>query len=629
MPGLTPSQQAALDSVFAPQGVASFTPQMSQDLPVPPPIAAPAFGDPLSFDAIVSAPPVAPAPPLDTSLLALDPRSPASSIGTSDPNWAKRPDRDPTSQEVALVLHDIRHGITRTIQDFAAGPPAVPHSPNRIEEILEGPGTPADIKSAVEFENFEDEGDESPINWPSSQEENLQMAKIVATLSDAVPWIQEDMVVEAVTLHKGQYDQALLWLQDIQRGHGDRATLSHAFPDAPPRELGAALKKAHASSLGFRGAYHTLLKSYTSSWTPTLAGPNPTPSALEDMETDDKEYFGIDADYQGFSQSHSSYEANWWTSTSASRAHLLGADSPYTELWTAVSRICMGRHNLFPRTFGRIRTLGSRFTDKRNYYLSYNWLSSLPSYRRVRDYVLEHSNQPAVAEIIRVHMIAGIASPGAIAWLANYASNDPDTFSHYMGSLGLFEPKFQIIWKMRNQALHQWRQIQTLAKKTPSRTSGQPSRAATIVIEDSDDGIALGSHAGPADSSIGASRTSKAPMSIRTAASRPYPLHADQLSPVEESPTKVRKRVPLAQFIRDIADPDSDGQAPTGQLTLDGRSPTRPSLITSTGRMSKKLRKTADKEVLQGAITANRLRKKSGGKGRQTSPIDVDSQPPP
>ena len=525
------------------------------------------------------------------------------------------------------MLHDIRHGVTRTIQDFAEGAPAVPHSPNRIEEVLEEPSTPADIRSAVEFENFEDEEDESPINWPSSQEENLQLAKLIATLSDAVPWIQEDMIVEAITLHKGQYDQALLWLQDIQRGHGDRATLSHAFPDAPPRELGAALKKAHTSGLGFRGAYYALLKSYTSSWTPTLAGPNPTPSALEDMETDDKEYFGIDADYQGFSQSHSSYEANWWTSTSASRAHLLGADSPHAELWTAVSRVCMGRHNLFPRTLGRIRKLSSRFTDKRNYYLSYNWLSSLPSHRRVRDYVLEHSNQLAVAEIIRVHIVAGIASPGAIAWLADYASEDPDTFSFYMGSLGLFESKFQVIWKMRNQALHQWRQIQTLAKKTPSRTSGQPSRAATIVIEDSDDGIALGSHAGPADSSVGASRTSKAPASIRTAASRPYPLRADQLSPVDESPTKVKKRVPLAQFIRDIADPESDGQAPSGQLTLDGRSPTRPSLITSTGRMSKRLRKTADKEVLQGAITANRLRRKAGGKGRQTSPIDIDSQP--
>ena len=597
---------------------------------MPPPITAPAFGDPLSFDAIVSAPPVVPAPPLDTSLLALDPRSPASSVGVSDPNWAKRPDREPTSQEVALVLHDIRHGITCTIQDFAEGAPVVPHSPNRIEEALEEPSTPADIRSAVEFENFEDEGDDNPINWPSSQEENIQLAKLIATLSEAVPWIQEDMVVEAVTLHKGQYDQALTWLQDIQRGHGDRATLSHAFPDAPPRELGAALKEAHASGLGFRGAYYALRKSYASSWTPTLAGPNPTPNALEDMETDDKEYFGIDADYQGFSQSHSSYEANWWTSTSASRAHLLGADSPYTELWTAVSRVCMGRHNLFPRTFGRLMTLGSRFTDKRNYYLSYNWLSSLPSYRRVRDYVLEHSNQPAVAEIIRVHIVAGIAPPGAIAWLANYASEDRDTFSHYMGSLRLFEPKFQVVWKMRNQALHQWRQIQTLAKKTPSRTSGQPSRAATIVIEDSDDGMALGSQAGPADSSIGASRTSKAPVSIRTAASRPYPLRADQLSPVEESPTRVKKRVPLAQFIRDIADPDSDSQTPTGQLTLDGRSPTRPSLITATGRMSKKkLRKTADKEVLQGAITANRLRRKSGGKGRQASPIDVDSQPPP
>ena len=199
-----------------------------------------------------------------------------------------------------------------------------------------------------------------------------------------------------------------------------------------------------------------------------------------------------------------------------------------------------------------------------------------------------------------------------------------------MGSLRLFEPKFQVVWKMRNQALHQWRQIQTLAKKTPSRTSGQPSRAATIVIEDSDDSMALGSQAGPADSSIGASRTSKAPVSIRTAASRPYPLRADQLSPVEESPTRVKKRVPLAQFIRDIADPDSGSQTPMGQLTLDGRSPTRPSLITATGRMSKKkLRKTADKEVLQGAITANRLRRKSGGKGRQASPIDVDSQPPP
>ena len=613
-PDFTPSQQAALDSVFAPQGVASFTPQLSQDLPVPPPIAAPAFGDPLSFDAIISAPPVVPAPPLDASLLALSPRSPASSISTADPNWAKRPDREPTSQEVALVLHDMRHGVTRTIQDFAGGVPAVPHSPNQIVEALNEPSTPADIKCAVEFENFEEEGDENPINWPSSQEENLQLAKLVASLSEEVPWIQEDMVVEAVTLHKGVYAQALLWLQDIQRGHGDRATLSHAFPDAPPRDLGAALKKAHASGLGFRGAYHSLLRSYKSAWTPTLAGPNPAPNALADMETDDQEFFGIDADYQGLSQSHSAYEANWWTSTSASRAHLLGADSPYTELWTAVSQVCMGRHNLFPRTLGRIRTLGSRFTDKRNFYLSYNWLSSLPSYRRVRDYVLEHSNEPAVAEIIRAHLVAGIASPGAIAWLANYASEDPDTFSHYMGSLGLFEPKFQVVWKMRNQALHQWRQIQILAKKTPSRTSGQPSRAATIVIEDSDDSAAIGSRAGPAESSIGASRTSKAPASIRTATSRPYPLRADQLSPVTESPTKEKKRVPLAQFIRDIADPDSDAPVPAGQVTLDGRSPTRPSLLTSKGKMTRKKKVTADREVLQGAITANQLRRKAGGK---------------
>ena len=216
-----------------------------------PPIAAPAFGDPLSFDAIISAPPIIPAPPLDTSLLTLSPRSPASSIGVPDPNWAKRPDREPTSQEVALVLHDIRHGVTRTIHDFAGGIPAVPHSPNHIVEVLEEPGTPADVKNAVEFENFVEEGDEDPIDWPSSQEENLQLAKLVATLSEEVPWIQEDMIVEAITLHKGRYNQALLWLQDIQRGRGDRATLSHAFPDAPPREIGAALKKAHASGLGF------------------------------------------------------------------------------------------------------------------------------------------------------------------------------------------------------------------------------------------------------------------------------------------------------------------------------------------------------------------------------------------
>ena len=575
----------------------------------------------------MSAPPAVVLPPIDPNLLVLSPRSPASSVGVSDPNWAKRPDREPTSQEVALVLHDIRHGITRTIQDFAHSAPPVPTSPNRIEEVLDIPGTPASIKEAVVFENFVDDAADEEIDWPSSQEETDYLYKHVSALSVAIPHIQEDMLVEAVTLHRGNYDHALEWLQDIHRGHGDRATLSHAFPDAPPRELNNALRRSRASGLGFRGAYHALLKYYPSTWTPTLAGPNPAPGAMGDMDTDDAEFFDLDEDYQGLSQSHSSYEANWWSSTSVSRAHLLGADSPHHDLWTAVSRVCMGRHNLFPRTLGRIRSLGCFYTDKRSYYLARNWLGFLPSYRKVRDYVLEHSNHEAVAAIIHAHIEAGIASPGAIAWLANYSSGNRDAYKHYMMNLGLFEEKFKVVWKMRNQALHQWRQVQILAKKTPSRSSGHPSRAATIVIEDSDDDAAIGSQAGPADSSIGASRTSRAPASVRTASTRPYPLRTDQLSPIEESPTKNKKQVQLSRFIRALAAPSDDSAAPKGQTTLDGKSPTRPSLLTSTGKMSRRSRNTADKEVLQGALTAHRLRKKSGGKGRQTSPIDVDSQP--
>lgn len=602
-PQISASRQAELDavaSIFASQGVLTPPPSQQGLLPATPsyaqlilgpPAPPPAFGDPLSFSAITAEPRFAPPAPLESheafmARMAQGITSPVpnSPVGPPIPgDWARQPDRPDTAAEVEHARRANALGVTSTIDTFDAPLPYV-----ALDAII----------------------DETSIDWPSSQEEISSLCRAADSLALQFPAVSESMLLIALSLSKYDALEASNWILGLSQNRGDHAALANAFPDAPSADIIAALKK---SKQGFRQAYWALARSYSSTWEPSIVGPNPARSALTLDDDEDAEFFGTSADYTSASQTHSDYESKWWNATSLSRSHSVKLSSTAADSWTPVARFCMNKTALAPRSISYIQSLGSLITAPRDYHSAVHHLKLFPSYRAVVNYVLENGNTPQiiddVAEVITALLHCGLSTPGASAWLAETLSADLDSYQSAFARIGTFGPKFREVWKQRNAALHRWRQIKVTTSVNPPSASGFASQPRTVAVSDSVSDVA------PEGSGIGDSPTAHRNRRARVPTESPYAAPPGRRS---RALTIVIESSSEEEHIQDVLDSAVPRSSPQ-QVTLTGKRVTRASLLKKDGKMSRASREdqavkaTRKKELL-------RARKRKGGKGRQPSP---------
>ena len=432
---------------------------------------------------------------------------PDSAAPSPDPgaDWARQPDRSPTTQEVALARHVITTGQALTINDFSSGAPlslaaSTPLPADHEEWLPEAPRSELSLKTSA--------------------------------LASSFPSVQEHLYVTALELNGEDLPSAATWLSDLlKRGRADVPALMNAFPDASESDISAAFSFGAQS---FRVAYHYLLRRFQSSWAPSAVGPNPRPGAMDGLEADDAEFFGEGQDFSNASQSHSLPESRWWAAMITSRASKFPEDSRESDLWPKVTQACANSVAISPRTMAYIRRLSCLGTAPRDFQDALQNLQALPSFPRVFSVNITHDNAVNVSRVMLSLLRGGLLTPGACAWLAEYSSQEPLMYGSFCKSIGLFPQRFSAIWKGRNVALHRWRRA-TLADAVAA--SSHPSREAPIDLTDSDGEDTHDSLAdAPPGSSVGVSRHS--PGSRSSVAPAPYQI------PVTRRRTTILNRVP-------------------------------------------------------------------------------------
>lgn len=187
-PPVSVSQQEQLDavaSIFASQGVLTPPPSQPGQLPstptyaqliLGPPVPAPAFGDPLGFEALVTAPCAKPHDAFLTRMNRVSSPVPTGPIGPLVPaDWSKQPDHPDTADEIEHARRANALGVTSTFDNFDIPLPYVAPS--------------ATI-------------DETAIDWPSSQEEISSLCRAADSLALQFPAVPESMLIITLSLSK-------------------------------------------------------------------------------------------------------------------------------------------------------------------------------------------------------------------------------------------------------------------------------------------------------------------------------------------------------------------------------------------------------------------------------------------
>ena len=460
-PQLSTSQQDALDSVFAFQGTAEFTPvSLATRTPalattsktltpmstgevaarvdaLPPSQHA---DDPLRFTNLITQLALP-----DPIALALAPRAPspagsahsfthsASSpvIDLSDANWHRRPDRPLDAADYSLAVGAIKSGTALSMADFLAGPPAV-----------EPPAA------------------STPSLWEVTPRPASFLQKLDA-LAASFPRSAEDMLVTALSLNGESLTDASSWLEKESSRKADVLALRDAFPEADTETLLEALAK-HGKS--FTSAYWFLAGKFASSWGHASVAPRGTVGIMDlDSDSDDE--------FVSATQSHFPVEDKWWDTFAQTRLFKI-KDLPAASQWSPVCRIAMARTPLTPRVLGLVRDLGLLLKAPRDFQRGVGSLATFPSYRRISDYAASHSRESHnIVACLTLLLSEGLLAAGATAWLAEKLMQDPPSYSAVSSMFSSFSGKYSAVRSARNSHLRKWRREEALAASADNASS--------------------------------------------------------------------------------------------------------------------------------------------------------------
>ena len=461
-PLLTASQQDALDSVFAFQGAAEFTPAslaartpaLATTSKTLTPMSTGEIAtrvealplsqhadDPLRFTNLVTQlalpDPVAlalaprpPSPAESTHSFAHSASSPK--INLSDANWHRRPDRPLSAADYSLTVGAIQSGSALTMADFLAGPPA-----------LVAPQAAS-----------------TPSLWDVTPRPASFLQKLDA-LAASFPRTAEDLLVTALSLNGESLTDASVWLEKESSRKADILALRDAFPEADTDTLLEALSK-HGKS--FTSAYWFLAGKFASSWGHASVAPRGTVGIMDlDSDSDDE--------FISATQSHHPVEDKWWDTFAQTRLHKI-KDLPAASQWSPVCRVSMARQPLTPRVLGLIRDLGLLLKAPRDFQRGVGSLATLPSYRRISDYAASHHTESHnIVACLTLLLSEGLLAAGASAWLAEKLMQDPPSYSSVSPMFSSFSGKYQAVRSARNSHLRKWRREEALAASADQASS--------------------------------------------------------------------------------------------------------------------------------------------------------------
>src|SRR5258706_1182661 len=275
-------------------------------------------------------------------------------------------------------------------------------------------------------------------NWPATPS-SFQMREALASLSRRCPHVNEDMLIITLEEHNFVVDDATDLLLGIGMDDAMSAFLVKVFPQVPHSIVDDQLSNCYRRYLE---TFTSLVKEFHPYWNPH---PHALPSAMSlSPPTVYRPDFMSDGSIE------MDKESDWWSTLASTVRWQVSAPSPDNNTWTTVMRACM----LSPRSFSpRLANLACRLIGPESKD-AFSTLMILPAYTTLVDLASNDAYRDICANIVHVLTTYGMASPGAVAWIFEYATGNPDLLSSLSSSIPLYYKLSSSIWASRNTALY-------------------------------------------------------------------------------------------------------------------------------------------------------------------------------
>ena len=278
-------------------------------------------------------------------------------------------------------------------------------------------------------------------DWPATPS-SFQKREALATLSKRCPHVNEDVLIIALEEHNFVVEDATDLLLGVGMDDAMSAFLVKVFLGVPRSILEDRVSNCYGC---YFETFTSLVKEFHLYWTPH---PHAMPSALAlSPPTVYRPDFAADG------STEMDKESDWWSTLASTVRWQVSAPSPDNNTWTTVMKACM----LSPKSYSpRLADLASKLIGPESQN-AFSALMILPAYTALVDLASNVAYRDICASIVHVLTTHGMASPGAVAWIFECASTDPDLMSSLSSSIPLYLKLSSSIWASQNTALYAYR----------------------------------------------------------------------------------------------------------------------------------------------------------------------------
>ena len=571
--GEIPSSQPELDQAIRDL---TSTPRPAHASPVPPN---------LTFEAITSEPrPTTILPPSDTPMA-----SPAASVHSPlDPEWAHRPDPEPTEEDIARATraNAMNIPIGRSLAQYMSS--GVLPEDQEVEASLfpPMPRTPSPPLTQ---------------SWVPTQQETIVGRKL-DFLKASFPDLPEAYMTSALAQFQNDEAAVAAWLTSNKLDEYDLRFLLDAFPDAGPDVLSSRLQR-HRGSVS--NAYSSLQDEFTSSV--TIPSSNPAARGVLALQAAAADTENWVINFSARAEELVAFEKKWWSSFATSRLPRLGVDSRFAHLWDPITKAAMCSDPINNRTMALICHLGGKRADPSGYLSALTALRLLPSYRAVENAVATSGAELIAPHILSIMLEDGFLSPGGAAWLATQLEDKPHRYQPLRSLFAGYRLKHGFVRQRLNASL--------LAYK------------ARLESDDTADAAVSGSGAEHAPASAAPTSTAHNVIDLTGLPTGPQASITAYMTPRKTVPRRAGgTRAPAP---RESRSPPSEARASSRSTAV--RRAMAEAHVTTAAAISAKPPKAKKKEtLLRGGVGKQKSEKKRDkGKTKDTDSVPIDELPAP
>src|SRR5258706_4383341 len=243
-------------------------------------------------------------------------------------------------------------------------------------------------------------------NWPATPT-SFQMREALATLSRHCPHVNEDMLIVTLEEHTFVVEDAADLLLGVGMDDAMTAFLVKVFLKVPCSVIDDRVSCCYSHYLE---TFASMVKEFHPYWTPH---PDALPSALS---LSPPSVYRPDFTSDGSTELEK--ESDWWSTLASTIRWQVSAPSPDNNTWATVMKACLLSHKSYsPRLADLVSKLfGPEGED------AFSRLVILLAYTTLVDLASNVAYRDVCANIVHVLTTHSMASPGAVAWVYEYAS---------------------------------------------------------------------------------------------------------------------------------------------------------------------------------------------------------------